>query len=191
MWSFSMYITQIKPLENGDYESVLKRPPTTPNNEVISSTKLKNLLGTVERKGLCGRFSIYITQIKSLENGDYEGVLKRPTLTSNNAVISRTKFRNLLGTIERKRLCARFSIISHKSNPWKTGITKGLLKRPPLTSNNASYNQKKPDICSLSEWDYEVVFHLYHTNQAPVTLTQCSVGYLFSPISRLPHWVLS
>ena len=37
--SFSICITQIKPLENGDYESVLKRSPSTSNN---ASYKQKN-----------------------------------------------------------------------------------------------------------------------------------------------------
>ena len=60
-------------------------------------------------------FYMYITQIKPLENRDYERV----------------------------------------------------LKRPPSTSNNASYKPKKPENCSepLSERGYEVVFHVYHTNQ--------------------------
>ena len=80
-----MYITQIKPLENGDYESVLKRS-----------------------------FSMCITQIKPLENRDYDSV----------------------------------------------------LKNPPSTSNNASYI-KKSEVCSepLSKRGYEDVFHVYHTNQ--------------------------
>ena len=39
MRSFSICITQIKPLENGDYESVLKRSPSTSNN---ASYKQKN-----------------------------------------------------------------------------------------------------------------------------------------------------
>ena len=62
-------------------------------------------------------FSMYITQIKPLENRDYERV----------------------------------------------------LKRPPSTSNTASRKPKNPESCSepLSENDYGVVFHVYHTNQTP------------------------
>ena len=49
----------------------------------------------------------------------------------------------------------------------KRGLRKSPLKCPPSTSNNASYKPKKPENCSepLSERDYEVVFHVNHTNQ--------------------------
>ena len=40
-------------------------------------------------------------------------------------------------------------------------------KGPHWTSNNASYKPKNPEICSepLSKRGYEVVIHVYHTNQ--------------------------
>ena len=42
MKPFTMYITKIKALENGDYESVLKRPPSTSNNASYKPKKPKN-----------------------------------------------------------------------------------------------------------------------------------------------------
>ena len=55
MWSFSMYITQIKPLENGDYESVVKRNLISQIMRVTSQ-KFENLLKTTKRKGIFGCF---------------------------------------------------------------------------------------------------------------------------------------
>ena len=55
MWSFSMDITQIKTLENRDYESVVKRPLQSQKMRVASQ-KFENLLRTAKLKGLCGRF---------------------------------------------------------------------------------------------------------------------------------------
>ena len=40
MRSFSIYITQIKPLESGDYKSVAKRPSSTLNN--VGYNQLRN-----------------------------------------------------------------------------------------------------------------------------------------------------
>ena len=75
--SFSIYITQIKPLENGDYDSVPKRPPLTSNN---ANYKQKNqkIARNYLTKEVLRSFSIYITKIKPLENGDYKSVQKHP-----------------------------------------------------------------------------------------------------------------
>ena len=66
-----------KPLENEDYESEVKRPLQSQIMR-ITSKKTRKFGQNHQAKGIMRTFSMYITQIKPLENGDCESVLKRP-----------------------------------------------------------------------------------------------------------------
>ena len=66
--------------------------------------------------------------------------------------------------------------------PLENGDYESVLKRPPSTSNNASY-PKKSEVCSepQSKSGYEDVFHVYHSNQTLVKrgLRKCTKDVLF------------
>ena len=99
----SMYITQIKPLENGDYESV----PSAP-------------------------LQPQIIQAKSQKNTKFPRIYLAKGVMRSFSIVYNT---NQTGS---------FPCILHKSNPWKTGNTKVYKNTPSSTSNNACYKQKKP-----------------------------------------------
>ena len=61
MGSFFMYIKQIKPLENGDYESVPKSPGSTSNNVIYKPIKSKNLSASLCERGFGVFFNVYQT----------------------------------------------------------------------------------------------------------------------------------
>ena len=67
----SIYITQTTLLENGN-PNIWTVQPHFKQNKMVKTTKIETSLGTtkanVERVG----FSVYITQITPLENGDYK-----------------------------------------------------------------------------------------------------------------------
>ena len=65
--------------------------------------------------------------------------------------VTSKKIRKLLENTYRKRLCGRFLFLSI----------------PSLILNNARYKPKTPELCSepKREMGYEVVLHVYHTNQ--------------------------
>ena len=65
MWTLSMYITQIKPLENGDYESV-PSAPLQPQIIQAKSQKNTKFPRIYLAKGFMRSFSMYITQIKQV-----------------------------------------------------------------------------------------------------------------------------
>ena len=88
-----MYITQIKPLENVIYESVLKfpRPPISKSknasypkkpelfSEPLSKRDFRDVFHVDHTNfGVMRSFSMCITQSKPLVNGDYYSVLKYP-----------------------------------------------------------------------------------------------------------------
>ena len=66
MRSFYMYITQIKPLENGDYESVPKRPPSTSNNASYKQKKSENCSEPLSERGYAVVFHLYHKNQKTL-----------------------------------------------------------------------------------------------------------------------------
>ena len=113
---FSMYITKIKPLENGDYEVYTHIP-------LHKQKKNPKYARNHWAKGVMRSFSMYITQIKPLENGDYESVVKRP-LQSQIMRVTSQKFENLLRTTKRKGICGGFPCISKMNDFWSELLKK-------------------------------------------------------------------
>ena len=125
-----------KTLYKRELQRCTKTPPSTSNNALNSSIKFRNLHGTTEATGFMRSLFHYITQMTPLVNGDSESVLKRTPPTSNNSVISSTKFWNMHRTTEATGfMSSLFHYYMTQITPLVNGDYESVLKHPPPTPN--------------------------------------------------------
>ena len=73
-----------------------------PSNNAGIITKYQILHGTTDAKGMNFSFHVYNTP---LENGDYESGLKTPPSTSNNAVVTTSKWNKQKCPLQPQIMC--------------------------------------------------------------------------------------
>ena len=146
--------------------SVSYRSSSNSSNNVCYKPKNPKFVQNHTAKGVMRSFSMYITHIKPLENGDYESVLKRPPSTSNNVCYKLKNQKICSGPHNKRGYVVVFHVYHTNQTLGKRGLWK-CTKTPPSTSNNACYKAKIPKICSepQSKRGYVVVFHVIYITQ--------------------------
>ena len=113
----------------------------------LTLTKTRNLLETIERKGLWGRFLFISHKSNPWKTGTTKAYTKSHLQPQIMRVISQNKSkfpRNHWA----KGVMMSFSMLSHKSNPRKTGITKVYKNIPLQPQIMRNTSKKKPKTCS-------------------------------------------